>query len=189
MEFESGKVNSKNIKKRHLLKYLGAGTLAGGMGLFFKQKAQAQGHTSGVPYVYMHGTSVQVERPDLTTSILRQGFYTTIQGQANTFNWFHFAIPTLVITGNERVKGCQVYFNTGSNNVVMKSVHLYISNQKVAANDNLNIYGTNGFGAITLNSSVYPSGPVGISVGVNFGAASPLYIQFIGASGQFENLA
>lgn len=184
MPFESGELIYKTFKKRNLLKYLGAGALAGGIGLFARQKAEAE----GVPYVYMHGTSVQVERPDLTTSILRQGFYTTIEGQPNTFNWFHFAIPTMVATSNVKVTGGQVYFNTGSNNVVMKSVHLYVGSQKVSAKDNLNLYGANGFGYITLNTPVPPNGGVGISVGVNFGGGTPRYIQFLFAAGTFNNL-
>lgn len=184
MSFESGALISKTLKKRNFFKYLGVGALAGGVGLFAKQKAQAV----GVPYVYMHGTSVEVERPDLTTSILRQGFYTTIQGKANTFNWFHFAIPTIVVTSNVQLTGGQVYFNTGSNNVKVQSVHLYVGSQKVGARDNLNLYGNDGFGYVTLNTPVSPYGAVGISVGVNFGAASPLYIQFLFAASTFNNL-
>ncbi|MFB8792155.1 MAG: DUF6623 family protein [Potamolinea sp.] len=188
MQLESGKKISTRLNKRHLLKYLGAGAVAGGIGLFAKEKAQAQGHTSAVPYVYMHGTSVQVEYTDRIESILRQGFYTTIVGKPNTFNWFHFAIPTLVITGKEKVKGVQVLFRTDSNNVVMKNVHLYIGTQKVSPKDNLNLYGSNGFGYITLNTPVSASGPVGISVGVSFGATANRSIQFLQASGQFEDL-
>ncbi len=188
MQFEPKKIISQPFSKRNLLKYLGAGTLAGGMSLFLKEKAQAQGHSAGVPYVYMHGTSVEVEYTDRIESILRQGFYTTIVGKPNTFNWFHFAIPTIVITGNERVQGAQVLFRTGSSNVAMKNFHLYVGTEKVGASDNLNLYGNNGFGYITLSTPAYPYGPVGISVGVSFGAASPRYIQFLQASGQFQNL-
>lgn len=186
MPFESGEIISKKFKKRNLLKYLGAGGLFGGIGLFAKQKAQAQ--SSGVPYVYMHGTSVQVEYTDRIESILRQGFYTTIVGKPNTFNWFHFAIPTIVATSNVKLTGGQVYFNTGSNNVVMRNVHLYVGSQKVGASDNLNLYGNNGFGFVTLNTPVSPYGGVGISVGVNFGTASSRYIQFLFAAGTFTNL-
>jgi hypothetical protein len=189
MQFEPGKIISTKLNKRNLLKYLGVGALAGGSGLFVKQKAQAQGHTSGSPYVYMHGTSVQVEYTDRIASIYRRGFYTTIEGKPNTFNWFHFAIPTLAITGREKVKGGFVYFSTGSSNVAVKNLHLFVFTQRVAARDNLNLHGDNPQAYVPVNPP-YPLyyGPVGITIGVNFGPESPRYINFIGAAGVFENL-
>jgi hypothetical protein len=188
MPFESGKIISTKLNKRHLLKYLGAGALAGGVGLFAKEKAQAQ-HTSGSPYVYVHGTSVQVEYTDRIASIFRRGFYTTIEGKPNSFNWFHFAIPSLVITGQEKVKGGFIYFSTASNNVAVKNLHLYVMSQKVGASDNLNLYGDNPLAYVPVNPPyllVY--GPVNISIGVNFGAGTPNYINFLGAAGVIENL-
>ncbi|MBV9388930.1 MAG: hypothetical protein JOZ78_21110 [Chroococcidiopsidaceae cyanobacterium CP_BM_ER_R8_30] len=177
---------NKNLKKRSFLKYmLGATTLAGGIGLLSKQKAKAE----GVPYMWVHGTSVQVERPELTNTILWQGYFTYIEGKPNTSNWFHFSIPTLATTNNEQVQGGIVFFNTGSNNVAVTNMHLYVFSEKIAANDSLNVYGSNSVASITLptpRSTAY--GPVGISINVKFGAASPLYIEFVAAAGLFNNL-
>jgi len=189
MQFESGKNISTKLNKRHLLKYLGAGALVGGIGLVAKEKAQAQGHSSGAPYLYIHGTSVQVEYTDRIANIFRRGYYTTIEGKPNTFNWFHFAIPSLAITGQEKVQGGFVYFSTGSNNVAVRNLHLYVFTKKVAASDNLNLFGNNPLCYVPVNPP-YPLyfGPVGISVGVSFGTGTPNYINFLGAAGVFQNL-
>jgi hypothetical protein len=184
MSFESGEVISKALKKRNLLKYLGIGAVAGGVGLFSKQKAEAATNT----YAFVHGLSVWVERPDLTTSIYRQGFATTIQGQPNTNNLFHFAIPTVVPSTNVRLTGGIVNFTTGSSNVVVKSLGLYIFTERVAAIDNLNLYGANQGGYLPVNPPRYPGAAVTLSVGVSFGSGSAGYVQFFQAAGIFDNI-
>jgi hypothetical protein len=44
-------------------------------------------------FFFCHGTSVQVEFPERTTSIWRPGWGTQVS-QATGLNWFHFAVPT-----------------------------------------------------------------------------------------------
>lgn len=184
MSFESGEVISKALKKRNLLKYVGIGAVAGGVGLFSKQKAEAATNT----YAFVHGLSVWVERPDLTTSIYRQGFATTIEGQPNTYNLFHFAIPTVVTRTSVRLTGGIVNFATGSNNVVVRTLALYIYTDRVAEVNNLNLFGANQGGYLAVNPPRYPAAAVSLSVGVNFGPGSPRYIQFFQAAGIFDNI-
>lgn len=45
-------------------------------------------------FFFTHGTSVQVENPELVTSMKRFAFGTYVRQAAGTANWFHFAIPT-----------------------------------------------------------------------------------------------
>jgi matrixin/uncharacterized protein DUF6623 len=51
---------------------------------------------------WIHGSSVQVWQPQLLEQITRTPFRTSIVGQRDAFNWFHFAIPTPEIVNDDR---------------------------------------------------------------------------------------
>jgi hypothetical protein len=75
--------------------------------------------------MWIHGTSIQPEWLDRVESITRQGLHTHIICKPDTYNWFHFAIPTPVILSDKRLKldSIIVTFKTGTQAPVT-SVHV-----------------------------------------------------------------
>ena len=96
---------------------------------------------------WVHGTAVKVELPESIESMRRFGFFTRLIGKPNTQNWFHFAIPTPVIVNDDRkvVGPCMLRFQTGGANAVVRDVHIYDGEVRVAAHDSVNLSGSQPF--------------------------------------------
>jgi peptidoglycan hydrolase-like protein with peptidoglycan-binding domain len=139
---------------------------------------------------WVHGTSVQVELPNAIESERRFGFFTRLVGKANTTNWFHFAIPTPVIVNNDRkVLGpCMLRFQTGSANAMVRDVHIYDGEVRVAAHDGVNLSGSQLFRRFGVAHGPEVLWGVGISIGVTFGAgtAAQRTIDLISAGCDFQ---
>jgi hypothetical protein len=57
---------------------------------------------------------------------LRQGFRAMFRGKANTFNWFHFAVPTPVISDGARVRLLRVFVLYDADaGAVVERVHIF----------------------------------------------------------------
>jgi hypothetical protein len=139
---------------------------------------------------WIHGTSVQVELPNQLESSQRFGFFTRVVGNANTFNWFHFAIPTSVIVNDDRkvVGPVILRFVTGGTNALVQHVHIYDGSSIIAAHNDINLSGSQlfvKFGVPHCPPAVFG---LGISVGVRFGGgtATERRVDFISAGCDFR---
>jgi peptidoglycan hydrolase-like protein with peptidoglycan-binding domain len=139
---------------------------------------------------WVHGTAVTVEHPTQMESVRRFGFFTRLIGKPNTTNWFHFAIPTPVIVNNDRkVLGpCMLRFQTGGTNAVVRDVHIYDGEVRVAAHDGINLSGSQPFTRFGIAHGPEVLWGVGISIGVRYGAgtAAQRTIDLISAGCDFQ---
>ena len=139
---------------------------------------------------WVHGTAVTVEHPGHLGSVRRFGFFTRLVGKQNTTNWFHFAIPTPVIVNNDRkvVGPCMLRFQTGGTSAVVRDVHIYDGEVRVAAHDGLNLSGSQPFRRFGVAHAPEVRWGVGISIGVTFGSgnAAARTIDLISAGCDFQ---
>ncbi|MBU7048242.1 MAG: hypothetical protein HXS54_17555 [Theionarchaea archaeon] len=139
--------------------------------------------------MWVHGTSIQIEYPDRINSIWRAGFYTQIDGELGTDNWLHFAIPTSVIVNDKRLRvgSVMVVFRTGSPDAVVRDVHIYDGEKKIAQHNGVNLSGNIGFRRFDVPTHPEVAFGIGISIGVTFGTdkAKNHTMQFISAGCDF----
>jgi hypothetical protein len=139
---------------------------------------------------WIHGTSVQVELPNQLESSQRFGFFTRVVGNTNTFNWFHFAIPTPVIVNDDRkvVGPVILRFVTGGTNALVQHVHIYDGSSIIAAHNDINLSGSQLFVKLGVHHCPPTVFGLGISVGVRFGGgtATERRVDFISAGCDFR---
>jgi hypothetical protein len=123
---------------------------------------------------WVHGTAVTIELPDQLESVRRFGFFTRLIGKPNTTNWFHFALPTPVIVNNDRkvIGPCMLRFQTGGPNAVVRDVHIYDGEVRVAAHDGVNLSGSQPFRRFGVAHAPEVRWGVGISIGVRYGGGT-----------------
>jgi hypothetical protein len=139
---------------------------------------------------WIHGTSIQIEYPNRIEFMQRLGFFTRLIGKSNTENWFHFAIPTPVIenNGRRRVGPVILRFRTGSTNVIVRDVHIYDGEARIAAHQNVNLSGDNFFVKFGVPHCPPVLWGLGVSIGVTFGGgtADQRATDFIAAGCDFR---
>ena len=139
---------------------------------------------------WVHGTAVTVELPANMESVRRFGFFTRLVGKPNTQNWFHFAIPTPVIVNNDRkvVGPCMLRFQTGGTNAVVRDVHIYDGEVRVAAHNGVNLSGSQPFRRFGVAQAPEVLWGVGISIGVSYagGTSAQRTIDLISAGCDFQ---
>jgi peptidoglycan hydrolase-like protein with peptidoglycan-binding domain len=139
---------------------------------------------------WVHGTAVTIELPDNMASVRRFGFFTRLIGKPNTMNWFHFALPTPVIVNNDRkvIGPCMLRFQTGGPNAVVRDVHIYDGEVRVAAHDGVNLSGSQPFRRFGVAHAPEVRWGVGISIGVTYGGgtAAQRTIDLISAGCDFQ---
>ena len=121
---------------------------------------------------------------------LRVGSGAFFRGAANQFNWFHFAIPTPVITDDRRVTLDRVFvlYNATPGSRI-EAVHVWDGPNRIRNYDGLNLTG-NHSGAIDGSNNWAGGGRpvfwgIGISVLVRFTSESN--IHFTTAGGDFTS--
>jgi peptidoglycan hydrolase-like protein with peptidoglycan-binding domain len=139
---------------------------------------------------WLHGTAVTVEVPASMESVRRFGFFTRLIGKANTTNWFHFALPTpVIVNGDRKVVGpCMLRFQTGGTNAVVRDVHIYDGEVRVAAHNGVNLSGNQPFRRFGVAHAPEVLWGVGISIGVKYGGgtAAQRTIDLISAGCDFQ---
>ena len=139
---------------------------------------------------WVHGTAVNVELPESIESMRRFGFFTRLVGKPNTQNWFHFAIPTPVVVNDDRkVLGpCMLRFQTGAATTMVRDVHIYDGEVRVAAHDSINLSGSQPFTRFGVAHAPEVLWGVGISIGVTYGSgtAAQRTIDLISAGCDFQ---
>jgi peptidoglycan hydrolase-like protein with peptidoglycan-binding domain len=139
---------------------------------------------------WAHGTAVTVEVPSKMESVRRFGFFTRLIGEPNTTNWFHFALPTPVIVNDDRkvVGPCMLRFQTSGTNAVVRDVHIYDGEVRVAAHNGVNLSGSQPFRRFGVAHAPEVLWGVGISIGVKYGGgtAAERTIDLISAGCDFQ---
>ena len=95
--------------------------------------------------MWVHGHTMNVEYPNQLKEVWRAGYFIRLTGKPNTFNWFHFYIPTPVIVGDKRlnIHSAMVRFKTLGSKAVITNVHIYDGEKKIANHNNLNLVNSN----------------------------------------------
>ena len=124
--------------------------------------------------MWTHGTDLHVEVDANVESIRRFGFYTRVVGRPNTTNWYHFAVPTPVIVSGNRLGICRAMLRlvTGGTSAVVRDVHVYDGEARIAAHQFVNLSGSVPFAAFGVAHKPDILWGVGISIGVSTGAGT-----------------
>lgn len=134
---------------------------------------------------WVHGTDINIEYPERLESIRRAGFYTYLYGNANSSNWFHFAVPTPVIVDGSRLKivRAMIRCRTHSASAIIKHVHIYDGYSRIAAHNDVNLTGDNWFAKYGVAHKPYVYWGLGISIGVEFqgGSSNDRRMDFVSA--------
>jgi hypothetical protein len=166
-------VTNKKTNRREILKLSGMGVLGGvAANALTSEKAQAIDMSAKIPYAsWIHGHSMQIEYPDRISYVRRVGSRIHIEGWPGTGNWFHFAIPTPVIIDDVRLRIDSVILNfrTGSTDALVRHVHIYDGEGKIAEHNDIYLSEQNDFVRLTVPDKPYMQWGLGISIGVEFG--------------------
>ena len=121
--------------------------------------------------MWTHGYSMQIEYPDRLARVWKAGFYIEVEGQPNSTNWFHFAIPTTVIVNDNRLRAESVMllFDTLSTDALVRDVHIYDGDARIATHNGVNLSGNAGFVRFDIPNNPNVKWGIGISIGVSFG--------------------
>ena len=124
--------------------------------------------------MWAHGHSMQIEYPNNLAGVWKAGFYVQVEGKPNSDNWFHFAIPTTVIVNDKRLRvgSVMLLFETLSSDAIVRDVHIYDGDTKIAAHNGVNKTGNPGFVRFDVPSHPSVKWGIGISIGVHFGSGS-----------------
>jgi len=124
-------------------------------------------------FFYTHGTSVQVESPELVTSIKRYAFGTYVYQAAGSANWFHFAIPTPRSINQISFSCNSIWLDAKTDQLTMiDKVHVYDTTFRQGAFENLSYIGRDQW----YQFNVQPFSVVALGVSV--------YVKWIGAGGE-----
>lgn len=123
---------------------------------------------------WAHGTDLQIEQDSAVASVRRYGFFTRVVGKANTTNWYHLPIPTPVITHGNRLAICRAMlrFVTGGPSAVVRDVHIYDGEARIAAHQSVNLSGSQPFAVFGVAHKPDVFWGTGISLGIETGAGT-----------------
>jgi len=196
---------TQRAKRWMLLALASVLVTVGGVQLAVAPPADAD--VSGFLTVWMHGTGVRIEHPELLDRALYRAFHTRVEGTANTANWLHFPITTPVVGGYRsggsgssgfsavemnyrryRLEKVFVSFRSGSIDARVTSMHVYDGASRIAAFDHLNLYGEQFMREFVLPNSPEVHQGICISLGVEFGASGHRWmeIQSVGADFYYQ---
>jgi Matrixin/Putative peptidoglycan binding domain len=141
---------------------------------------------------WIHGTTGVVENPERLTLQQPLGWGLRIKGKPSSSTWVHFAIPTPVITDGDRnaIGPCILRMRTGGSAAVVRDVHIYDGETRVAAHDGVRLSGDIPFAKFGVAHAPEVRWGVGISIGVEFGTSSStdgLMIEFFSAGCDFKD--
>lgn len=126
--------------------------------------------------MWTHGHGMEIEFPDRIATTWRAGFFIRVIGKPNTTNWFHFHIPTTVIIKNKRLEidSAMLRYRTGSANAAVTNVHIFDGENRIAAQDGLNLSPQGNFVFQRFNAPGKPDvlWGTGVTVGVRFGGGN-----------------
>ena len=135
--------------------------------------------------MWTHGHSLQIEVPNNLARTWRAGFYVELEGNPNIDNWFHFAIPSKVIVKDKRLRvgSVMLLFETLSADAIVRDVHVYDGDEKIAEHNGVNLTGNAGFVRFDVPNHPPIKFGLGISIGVHFGGGAGARIMRFKSAG------
>ncbi len=123
---------------------------------------------------WAHGTDLRIELDSAVESVRRYGFFTRVVGKPDTTNWYHLPVPTPVITHGNRLAICRAMlrFVTGGSSAVVRDVHIYDGEARIAAHQFVNLSGSQPFAAFGVAHKPDVFWGTGISIGVQTGSGT-----------------
>jgi hypothetical protein len=123
---------------------------------------------------WLHGAAATVERPEDVVSVRHLPYFTRVVGRPGTTNAFHFPLPTTAVRDGERrvIGPCMVRFQTGSPAAMVRAVHVYDGELRVAAHEGLDLWGQQPFRRFGVAHGPDARWGVNVSVVAAFGAGS-----------------
>lgn len=189
----------KEISRRNLFKFMGAGFLAGGQlkNSMISNRIVKRGFTA----MWTHACNLEVEYPKRLSGLSRKAFHTRLEGKPMTSNWVHFPIPTPVVGTFDVISGgkfgwkqleyrryrvAKIFLNFRSASVDAKviSIQLHDGPERIAEFSNLNYYGENAYKGFTLTKNPEVHQGICLSVAVEFGK-NLRWIEFHSAGADF----
>lgn len=124
--------------------------------------------------MWVHGTDLHVEVEANVESLTRFGFFSRVVGKPGTTNWYHFAIPTPVITSGNRLAFARamLQFVTGGPAAMVRDVHIYDGSSRIATHNGVNLTGNQPFAKFGVPHKPDVFLGAGISIGVSTGAGT-----------------
>jgi C1A family cysteine protease len=124
--------------------------------------------------MWIHGHSIQIESPEAIARLWKAGFYAEVEGKPGTNNWLHFAIPSKVIVKDRRLRvgSVMLLLETLSAGAIVRDVHIYDGDTKIAQHNGVNVTGNAGFVRFDVPTHPPVKWGIGISVGVTFKSGS-----------------
>lgn len=139
---------------------------------------------------WVHGSSMQVQRPEVLTNHRHLGPYGRIVGSEGQRTWVHFQVPTpaLVDGARTRVGAAMLSFRTRSHATVYE-VDLYDGEKGIAEYKDLNLQGDHLDARFEVPGNPQVNQGINISVGMQFANNAPeeesMGIEFVGAGVEF----
>ena len=99
--------------------------------------------TTVVTAMWVHGNAIVAEHPEHVLALDYRGWGPEIQLKRETRSWFHLAVPTPLILGNQRAQLARVFlcFNTAERDGRISEVHVYDGADRVQVFENLFLVG------------------------------------------------
>lgn len=166
-------MNSSNqmASRRKLLDLSARGVLATAVAGGLTGKAQAA-DTPRISYAsWVHGHGLEVQSPEMISSLVRMGWGTVLECLPGTTNWLHMAIPTPVIINDVRLRldTVMLSFTTGSTDAYIREVHVWDGPVRIAVFDGLNLSGDNPFVRLEVADRPWIWFGIGLSIGISVG--------------------
>jgi hypothetical protein len=169
-----------SVKRRDLLKRAAPAALVTSAALVVPQTAKAAVITQAS---WVHGSSVQIEWPNVAVNVRRTGTGIHVEGQAN---WLHIAVPTPVICSDRRLCITRAGFSFRvPSGAYVRHLHVYDGPTRIAAFSPNFTAGHSGTQLFTITPRLMTLG-VGLSLYFDPGVAAGAYIEIYSGGADFN---
>ena len=123
---------------------------------------------------WAHGTDIQIEVPGNVESVTRFGFFTRLVGKPGTTNWYHLPVTTPVIIKGNRlaIARAMLRFSTGGPAALVRDVHIFDGETRIAAHNGINLSGSNLFTKFGVAHKPDVFWGMGITMGITTAAGT-----------------
>jgi hypothetical protein len=99
--------------------------------------------TTVVAAMWVHGNAIVAEHPEHILALDYRGWGPELQLKGGTRSWFHLAVPTPLILGNQRGQLVRIFlcFNTPERDGHISQIHVYDGADRVQVFENLFLVG------------------------------------------------
>lgn len=140
--------------------------------------------------LWVHGHGAEIEYPDRVASIVRKGYSIRVQGNPDTTNWLHIAVPTPVIVDDARMRPMNIQFRCkAEGGGSLGAVHVYDGEARIVETESpagtLDPDGWVRVRVTDFDDVLCVRWGVGISIQLRFGPAGGR-VEFESAGADFE---